>query len=447
MRAGLDSTSPCSFSFPRVCVLLSAVGRSVFNRQRSIITHTASTHRLDLLIATFNICVHIGTILTDLLLLSDYSNHDQNVSAGALAVIRIIVGLVEIEFDYLNRGWKNGRWLLILIIFFNGRIVVDYFLYVREWVKFRNREWANSDFRASVSFETFIGSLPSLIVQTYVIIVDTRPMQQVWTVAFVMTSLSISLDLLHHYKYVSVDTTIYLAQFAKALISTGLRTVLVAQLLETIGRAVLGWMVVSFVVGLSMYYLSILWARKQDRDNPFEFGRTILHMSFGGLIAGTALFVSIPFAPSHSIYDWWLGYLMCEVKMAIENFIMLAVVLSTIHSHYAEDLFYSVLSFTLICYLGNLFACWFIHQHVRKQLNQRDIYSDTAIVKLFANFGRYFRETWYPLSKETHGNAQSQMMYKDATGKQVHHHLQSQHGLIKKSTEQIGGEIRPDGAV
>lgn len=282
-----------------------AVARSAFHRQRSIVTTAAgSGHRVELLVATFNLMVHLGTILTDLLLLSDYSQNGQNVSAVALAFIRIVVGLVEIQFDYLNRGWKNGRWIFIPLIFCNGRILLEYHAYVRAWLKHRRIPWSASDFRASVSFETLIGSLPSLIVQTYVAISDPRPWQQVWIVAMVMTATSASVDLLHHYKYVSVESSIYGAQFVKALVSTGMRTVLVAVLLDVIGRVTLAWAIVSFLFGCLVYYIAVRWARSRERDDPFMYGAVVAHYAFGGLVAATQLFVSIPFAPSHSIYDW-----------------------------------------------------------------------------------------------------------------------------------------------
>ena len=282
-----------------------AVARSAFHRQRSIVTTAAgSGHRVELLVATFNLLVHLGTILTDLMLLSDYSQNGQNVSAGALAIIRVLVGLVEIQFDYLNRGWKNRRWIFIPLIFCNGRILLEYHAYLRAWARHRRLPWASSDFRAAVSFETFIGSLPSLIVQTYVVISDPRPVQQVWVVALAMTAVSASVDLLHHYKYVSVESSIYLAQFLKAVVSTGMRTVLVAVLLDVIGRVTLAWAIVSFLFGCAVYYAAVRWARSRERDDPFQYGSLVAHYAFGGLIAATQLFVSIPFAPSHSIYDW-----------------------------------------------------------------------------------------------------------------------------------------------
>ena len=281
-----------------------AVHRSKFHRQRSMIDHDASTHRMELLFATFNLLLHLATILTDLMLISDYSQNHEQTSAVAIAVIRILIGLVEIEFDYLNRGWANGKWVWIPLIFCNGRILLEYARYVRSWWRHRDAKWSNSTFRATVSFETFIGSLPLLIVQTYVLINDDRPVQQVWIVAYILTCMSIAVDLLNHYQYVSVDTSIYLAQFCKALISVGMRTVLVAQLLVTIGRVLMAWAFGSFLFGVAIYAYSVRWARTHGRDDPFAYGAAVSHMTFGGLVAATLMFTSIPFAPSHSVWDW-----------------------------------------------------------------------------------------------------------------------------------------------
>lgn len=396
----------------------SALGASAFHRQRSLTSHAASSHRLELLIATFNVCIHFGTLITDLILIADYADLSQSEALAGIIVCRIIVGLVEIEFDYLNRGWDNGRWKLVPIIFLNLRVLIDFPGYLKSWKAHRGRQWANSDFRATASFETFIGCLPSMIVQIYIMInPDTPSISSKWIVALLMTCLSASIDLLFHFRYVHVHPNIYVAQFLKALISTTLRTLLVAELLLIIRAYVMLWMVLSFGCGLGLYYVAWFIARKNDRDDPFEYGAKVLHGSFGGLVAATMLFVSIPFAPSHSAYDWWLGYLLGEAKMAVENFIMLAIVLNSIHSDYRDDLFYSVLGMTLVLYIGNLCACVFIHLHVRKELTYRDIYSNTSIVKLFAHYGQYYRERWHPDSMEKHGSAQTHLIYRNASGK------------------------------
>jgi hypothetical protein len=419
------------------------VARSAFHRQRSMIDGREpppGTHRLELVVATFNLAVHVASILTDLMLMADYNTHGQEIGAAAIAVIRILVGLVEIEFDYLNHGWRNGRFLLIPLIFFNCKIFVDYAVYVRSWWRHRNRHWRNADFRANASFETFIGSLPLLVVQTYVMIADPRPIQQLWVVAYCMTLLSASLDLLHHFKYVAVETSIYVAQFVKALVASGLRTVIVAILLDKIGRVILAWAIVSFAFGAGVYYFALRYSRSRQRDDPFKFGSTFHHVCFGGLVAGTQLFVSIPFAPSHSIYDWWLGYLLCEVKQGIENFCILAVVLTAVYGDYTHDVFYSVFALVAVCFVGNLCACYFIHLHVRKYLNARDLYSDTAIVRMFAQFLDYFKRAWYPQSILSFGSAQNHLLYRDRQG-HVHDHLKQHHDHQLRRAESLNAQI------
>ena len=44
---------------------------------------------------------------------------------------------------------------------------------------------------------------------------------------------------------------------------------------------------------------------------------------------------------------------MCEFKMAVENFVMLAVVLVRVSKDYNDSsIFYSVFAFTAACYIG-----------------------------------------------------------------------------------------------
>jgi hypothetical protein len=103
---------------------------------------------------------------------------------------------------------------------------------------------------------------------------------------------------------------------------------------------------------------------------------------------------------------------------------------------YRADLFYSVAGFTVVCYVGNLCACWFIHQRVRRQLNARNLYSTTAIVSLFAHFLHYYKIAWHPESIPSHGGAQSHLLYKDRGGK-VPAHLSTHYQLQVQRTATV----------
>lgn len=70
---------------------------------------------------------------------------------------------------------------------------------------------------------------------------------------------------------------------------------------------------------------------------------------------------------------------------------------------------------------ANLCACWFLHHHVRRQLNARNFYSDTAIVRLFATNLDYYRRAWHPESIESHGSAQNHLLYRDQSMKVSKH--------------------------
>src|SRR5690349_1204483 len=84
----------------------------------------------------------------------------------------------------------------------------------------------------------------NLIIQSYVILIDTRTTSNIQIVALVMTCLSTCIDLLHHFKYIQLTTEIYFGMLIKAIFTTASRTVLVALLLNQIGVMLWLWIFV-----------------------------------------------------------------------------------------------------------------------------------------------------------------------------------------------------------
>jgi len=235
-----------------------------------------------------------------------------------------------------------------------------------------------------------MGSLPSLIVQAFVILEtgDQIQLSDVQTASLVTTSCMCAIDILHHNKYVHTNTrNIYLALTLRSMVNVIIRTVLVAYLISIIRMVMYAWTLISFIGAGCLYLIGILISRRLKRDTPIK--GLLKHWLFGCLIAVHLLFVSLPFAPSHALVDWWRGYLLCELKIQLENVLMTAILLKYVSEHYEQDDFLSVLFFALSIALFNAVSLWLLHQNVKKQLRLRNVYSCYAIVKLYSDLFKH----------------------------------------------------------
>jgi hypothetical protein len=119
------------------------------------------------------------------------------------------------------------------------------------------------------------------------------------------------------------------------------------------------------------------------------------------------LFISIFFSQ-----DWWYGYLFSELKIQLDNLIMIFLVIFNVLNRtdeekqtqdnnnntptFSRDVFYSLTVFCFILYLGNLIMTYFVHLHVRKHLTLRKLYSTRSIVKFYTFAFRSWRIKHYP---------------------------------------------------
>jgi len=266
---------------------------------------------------------------------------------------------------------------------------LDYVRYVSEWPKHRGKRWAQKDFYGSTSFDTFAYVFPSLIVQVYVIneYQSLNYAITTWVQRFclAMSICHAIIDILHHFKYVSVHREIWGYQMFKAFINTGLRTLLVSVLLTRLDLWTWFWAALSYLFGLGIYVLAVIVSKRQKRDDPLKWFTA--HLIFGNLVAVNLLFAAFPFAPNHSIEDWWLGYMMGDTKIQVENALMMATVVNLWQTR--DTLYYAGVFFACAALIANFAALKLLDNSVRVQLEQRGVYSAQLIVKLFAHWCHY----------------------------------------------------------
>ncbi len=69
---------------------------------------------------------------------------------------------------------NRGSCIFLPLHLLQCRILIEAWLYLTEWAHHRRRKWTHAQFRAAYTWENLIVSLPSLMIQTYVLIVQVR---------------------------------------------------------------------------------------------------------------------------------------------------------------------------------------------------------------------------------------------------------------------------------
>ncbi len=146
-----------------------------------------SNHVGNLLWAIATLLLYILDIGTDLWLLNNFYSRDLIGPTYCLIAIYGWTALTHIQMDLLN----HGRIRYILIDLLQLRLVMDFVFYVQKWVGARGEVWAppHCHFRPNRSFDSFnVGTIPSLMVQSYVIINQVEPTSYIQMACIVISS-------------------------------------------------------------------------------------------------------------------------------------------------------------------------------------------------------------------------------------------------------------------
>lgn len=351
----------------------------------------SGNHYLSLFIAFLSMLVQLGDNGTDFLIIFFYyANGHKNAASGIIA-IWFVKTLTMMAFDILNHNrpfWKKQIWYFIFDIF-QVRVIVEMVKYYARWKKHRGKRFKHKAFMQAKVFETFIGPMASLIVQTHVMIEELNEPTTLQIVSFVFTWFAALLDLLDHFKYLSLSGWTYVGMMLKAIFNTAFRTPLVALLIVELRGYAICWAIFSYTLGLLLYYANIREShihKRTKNDRPIKHVK--VHLVFAHHIATEMCFIAFPFAPNHSIHSWWFGYLTSETKMQIENVAFLLVV-AQIHEIPstgfldANTIFYAAVFFVVSMLILNFSLLTFLHHYVSRQLHDRDAYTNSDIIRLF----------------------------------------------------------------
>lgn len=130
-------------------------------------------------------------------------------------------------------------------------------------------------------------------------------------------------------------------------------------------------------------------AQLSKTDNPLQF--CLCHFFYGNICAVHMIFFAFPWAPTHSVHDWWTGYIVAESKLGIENSIGLALVVIFYESS-RGILFYAVYGFAVALIIIHFMSLYFVNVAVSKYLKLRGLYTTSKIIAMFAYMCTYMQE-------------------------------------------------------
>jgi hypothetical protein len=192
---------------------------------------------------------------------------------------------------------------------------------------------------------------------------------------------------MHYYKYLNLHTTLYIVMYLKAAVSTAIRVVLVAVLVQVVHTPSVAVVLASYVLGLCTYALItyIVFKKRKRECDPLEFRTS--HWVMAHMFATINLFVSFPFAPTYVTRDWWLGYLVSELKIMAENIGMMTVALYVTQRDHPVSELVALLFFAAALLIANTAALVFLHKFVAKshipESEDHGFYSTSEIFELY----------------------------------------------------------------
>lgn len=343
-------------------------------------------YRRQLFFAMISLCVALGFLATDIALIISYFKDDKAPScAWGLIALHAWSFLTHVQFDLMNRG--TCRWFPLHL--FELKIIYDFWSYVGNWRMNRGKLWSEREFYASKVWESAQIGAPSLLIQTFAIIsLDSDSNGPLPVLALIFAGLQTVLDISNFYKYVSVTWGITIVMMVKAMFSVAIRVPVLALFIDYAGSYAAIYFGISYLAGIFIYCFSLFLSRKANRDDPIKYA--VAHIQLANLMALNMLFVAFPFAPNHSILDWWRGYQMSEIKSQIENFAMMLTVAIVKHSDYTRDarleleiLYWVAVAFGVILVIASALSFFTVNHKVQRFLLERKVYSSVMIVKLW----------------------------------------------------------------
>jgi len=356
---------------------------SFFNDDGKPVT-SGSDHCPQLLLAIGMLLIYTVTTITTALIVKEYYDDERYAAAFTLIAFYILKSVTQIVLDYVSFGRLCFLWADLLQL----REFVDFAYYIRDWRAMRGQHWPHPFYRAHAAYSTFMPDVPSLLIQVYVYLRENS-MTDMQVVCMVLTAVTGVWNYLQYFQYVRVSKSTYVYMIIKGALTTAMRVTLAAFLMINLQAYIYIWLGLTYLAGVIIVVSKIKRSRAAHRDTPLQF--TACEAVYTHVVAIHAIFFSFPWAPSHSVLDWWKGYVAIEVKLAIEHGLGIALMF-IVYSKERNVTFYAVTFFGGCALIAHYILLFFINMSVSRYLRRRSMYTTTKIVGMFTYFCTYIQE-------------------------------------------------------
>jgi len=398
-----------------------------------------SKHCTELWSAIFSLLIVVANTLLNALVCYGYWQQDQMGLFIAHVAVYGARGVFAIANDYANKG----RWVWFLFELVNLRSIPEFIIYLREWCQHYKDRWVRPTVRHASSFDqAFPLALPIFAIQLYARLFESRftsarvtfldAYKWVETAAIAVNAAECLFQSLAFFSYLEVlpnsstvlevvegsansptvvperfndsplpyapppSLAMTFAFFWKTAYNVGARALLMAVLVNRLGLYSIIPLIGSFVLCVLLVAIKIGRhdSRRRTRDDPLKFASC--KFMFGLTSSITIFFTPVPFAPSHSAAEWWLGYILSEVKVIVEN-IVCAVTLASVYGsdlttsasvnqeikQSSDELFYSVVATVGFLLLLNIWGVFILNNEMKERLEKVD-YTTESIIDLYS---------------------------------------------------------------
>ena len=345
---------------------------------------TTRNHYPHLFSAIFIVAMYTFSLITTILLLKEFHKNEYYAATYSIIAFYALKSITQIIVDYNS----FGRCSLLLVDILQLREYYDFVRYCQVWKVRSGVKWRHPYYRPHALFTSFAVEVPVLTIQVYVYLKEGT-ITNIHIISLVTTALVAIWQYFQYIHYIRVSPSIYLYLFFKAIISTVMRVVMAAYLIIFLQGWIYLWLGVSYLWGHYIVWRVQKKAREAMKDDPLLISSA--KWMYQHIVAVHSMFFSFPWAPHHSVLDWWLGYILTETKLGIEHGIGTGVLI-LIYDRERDVVFYSIVFLAYVILFIHFILLYFVNMSVSRSLRRKSQFTNSKIIGMFIYFFTYRQE-------------------------------------------------------
>lgn len=381
-----------SIHFPSLLIEVNTNANLKYAQKKQLKSIKKQNYIPQLLLAIGQIALYLCTITTTIILMVDWfkSTNDLNYYAWIICMVYAWKTIIQFIIGILSSGPK--AILLGIFDLLQLREFWYFIVYVKHWPKHHNATsaWKRCYYLPHQPFVSTMATFPSLVLQAYVMILLPDDVSGLQIITMIATTLYLFLEFIAIFHYLTVSPRVYSFMMISAILSNCFRIIAVAFLIRSIkAYTFIAWLG-SYIFGLFIViWIGFIRRQRLHRDDPLQL--TFLKIIYAHQVAVQLTFASVPFAPQHSVFEWWYGYIVSEIKMIIEFGIAIASIVF-LYPYERSVAFYTLFAVGLFGIIVQTCLVFFMNMGVSRSLRRRSLFSTTKIVTFFVYFGNYLQE-------------------------------------------------------